>query len=111
MSNRRRCIIKRLRLPFPFAPFLEILPDGLRIQVDSVTIIKPAEPFAELAGGERIAVADLGIDTGPAECAVLGVDTYLQGNEVILSRAGSDAVEKVAEAGAFVTDPYFQWCG
>ena len=111
MSHRRHRIINRPGLPLFPAPLLKILQNRLGVEVDPVTIIKPAEPLAELAGGEGIAVADLGINACPAKCAILAVDAYLQRNEVILSRAGYDPIEQVAEAGAFVADPYFQGRG
>lgn len=111
MSERRGCVTKRLRFRFALVPLLEILPDRLGVEVDPVAVIESAEALAEFAGREGVTITDLGVDARPTQCTVFSVDAYLQGNEVIFSRTGCDAIEQVAEAGAFVSDAYFQWRG
>ena len=108
MSERHGCITKHLRFRFSLVPLLEILPDRLGVEVDSVAVIKAAEPLAEFAGGEGVAIADLRVDTCPTQCAVFTVYAHLQGNEVILPGTGFEAIEQVAEAGALATDTYFE---
>lgn len=111
MSNRRHCIINRLRFALSFTPLPKILPDRPGVKVNPIAIIKPAEPLAEFTGGEGVAVTYLRVNAGPAQCAVLAVDANLQGNEVVFSRTGSSTVKQVAEAGALVAYPNFQWRG